>query len=414
MGAVPFGQRSGGLVLPRVQRMDKRFLHRSHAPFAADAWASRGRLFPEPDSTTRSAFGRDRDRILHSAAFRRLKDKTQVFLFVEDDHYRTRLTHTLEVAQIARTIGRLLGLDEDLCEVLALGHDLGHTPFGHAGERALAAGMHRHGGFGHNAQTLRVVTAVERRYAAFDGLNLTWESLEGLVKHNGPLTGPAARGEPDRTVLAYDRRHDLWLDSFAGAEAQVAAIADDIAYDTHDLDDGLRAGLFSFEDLDGIAILEAPLAETRALGSLDRPRAANELVRRLIGVLVADVLEETGRRLAALGPRSADDVRRAGLPLVGFSEPIAVADRALKAFLMARMYRHPDVMAATARAEIIVGDLFAAYCADPMLLPLEWRAHLPAGEDGRARHVADFVAGMTDRYAGAEHGRLFDGGGFVR
>jgi dGTPase len=387
------------------------------ARYACDPGQSRGRLHPEPASRGRNAFRRDCDRVIHSTAFRRLKHKTQVFVFDEGDHYRTRLTHTLEVAQIARALARALGLDEDLAEALALAHDLGHPPFGHAGERALDECLAAFGGFDHNAQTLRVVTALERRYPRFDGLNLTWETLEGLVKHNGPLTdrGGAplgryrAHGIPE-TILRYVRMQDLELWSFAGAEAQVAALADDIAYDAHDIDDGLRADLFGLEEIAAVALPGRIISEVRAAyPALDAARLVHEFIRRLIGLLIEDVVAETGRRLAALDPGSADDVRRAPSGVSGFSPAIAEADRAIKDFLERRMYRHARVMQVMDDAAQVVRELFARYsqCADA--LPPEWsEGLLDLDEAERARRVADFIAGMTDRYALAEHGRLFD------
>jgi dGTPase len=368
-------------------------------------------------SKSRSAFRRDCDRIIHSTAFRRLKHKTQVFVFDEGDHYRTRLTHTLEVTQVARALARRLRLDEDLAEALALAHDLGHPPFGHAGERALDACLGAFGGFDHNAQTLRVVTALERRYPEFDGLNLTWETLEGLVKHNGPLTdrGGApleryrARGVP-ATILDYGRRQDLQLWSFAGVEAQIAAFADDIAYDAHDIDDGLRAGLFGLDDIAAVPLPGKIIGEIRAAHpGLDDHRLVHELIRQLIGLLIDDVVAETSRRLALLAPRSADDVRRAASPVAGFSPKTGEADRAIKSFLKAHMYRHARVMQVMDQASAVVRDLFARYSAEPSDLPPEWQEGL-AGLDAasRARRIADFIAGMTDRYALAEHERLFD------
>ena len=389
----------------------------SRAPYAADPGQSRGRLHPEPVSKSRSAFRRDCDRIIHSTAFRRLKHKTQVFVFDEGDHYRTRLTHTLEVTQIARALARALKLDEDLAEALALSHDLGHPPFGHAGERALDQCLAAFGGFDHNAQTLRVVTALEHRYPEFDGLNLTWETLEGLVKHNGPLTDRAgapigryrAHGVPE-TILDYTRLQDLQLWSLPSVEAQIAAFADDIAYDAHDIDDGLRADLFR---LDEIAAAELPnriVGNIRAsYPSLEGSRLVHEFVRRLIGLLIEDVVAETGRRLAALKPRSADDVRNAPEPVAGFSPAIAEADRAVKSFLKTRMYRHPRVVRVMDDAAGIIRDLFGYYRAHPDALPAEWREGLPgAAEPDQVRRIADFIAGMTDRYALAEHARLFD------
>ncbi len=389
--------------------MSSSFHIRPRAVFAADPAQSRGRLVPEPASPTRTDFQRDRDRILHSSAFRRLKHKTQVFVYHEGDHYRTRLTHTLEVAQIARSIARAFGLDEDLAETLALAHDLGHTPFGHAGERALDACMRNDGGFDHNAQSLRIVTRLERRYAAFDGLNLTWETLEGLVKHNGPLTardGTAlAGGELPMAIAAYAAEQDLQLWSFASAEAQAAAIADDIAYDAHDLDDGLRAGLFDIADLRGVPFLAELLDEIEHLWpGLDRSRTVHELTRRVITRFVEDAIAESGRRLAALGPKSADDIRMAGGPVVAFSPALVEADRAIKDFLYPRMYHHEWVDRVMGQAEQVVRDLFDVYRADCEDMPEDWR---DLG-DGPARAAADFIAGMTDRYALLEHRRLFD------
>jgi dGTPase len=389
----------------------------AHAPYACDPAYSRGRLHAEPGSKSRSAFRRDCDRIIHSTAFRRLKHKTQVFVFDEGDHYRTRLTHTLEVTQVARSLARRLRLDEDLAEALALAHDLGHPPFGHAGERALDACLAAFGGFDHNAQTLRIVTALERRYPNFDGLNLTWETLEGLVKHNGPLTDPSGapldryrlHGVP-RTILDYSRLQDLQLWSFAGAEAQIAAVADDIAYDAHDIDDGLRAELFHIDDIAAAPLPGAIIGEIRAAyPDLDRHRLVHELIRRLIGLLIDDVVAETERRIARVEPQSADAVRRAQMPVVGFSAAMRAGDDAIKAFLKPHMYRHPRVMAVMDQAAGVVRDLFARYSTHPGDLPAEWQDGLAGLDDAaRARHVADFIAGMTDRYALAEHARLFD------
>jgi dGTPase len=389
----------------------------SRALCACDPQSSRGRLHPEPASKSRSAFRRDCDRIIHATAFRRLKHKTQVFVFDEGDHYRTRLTHTLEVAQIARALARRLRLDEDLAEALALAHDLGHPPFGHAGERALDDCMSAFGGFDHNAQTLRVVTTLERRYPDFDGLNLTWETLEGLVKHNGPLTdrdgAPLARyrrhGIP-APILEYSRLQDLQLWSLAGAEAQVAAVADDIAYDAHDIDDGLRAKLFALDELASVPLPGRIVGDIRAgYPRLDRDRLVHELVRQLIGLLIDDVVAETGRRLAKLGPRSADDVRGAAAPVGGFSSAVGEEDRAIKSFLEGRMYRHTRVIKVMDQAAGVVRDLFARYSDRSQDLPADWSESLTGlDEAARARHIADFIAGMTDRYALAEHARLFD------
>ena len=382
------------------------------AAFASDPAASRGRLHPEPESPTRSPFQRDRDRILHSGAFRKLKHKTQVFVYHEGDYYRTRLTHSLEVAQIARSVARCLGLDEDLAEALALAHDLGHTPFGHAGEEALDAAMAPYGGFRHNDQTLRVVTRLERRYADFDGLNLTWETLEGLVKHNGPVL-PCPRGESLGPTLAeLAGATDLMLDRQAGPEAQVAAIADGIAYNNHDIDDGVRAGLFGLEDLRGLPLIGDILARLDArYPTLEPRRLIHEAIRRLIDAMVDDLLAESGARLAALAPRSADDIRAAPDPVIAFGGTMERHDRALRAFLFARMYRHDDVNRETARARRIVADLFAAFLERPERLPEEWRQAAETESPGPARLVADYIAGMTDRYAMAEHHRLFDQAG---
>ncbi len=388
---------------------------RGHAPYATAPARSRGRLFDEPPSPTRTAFERDRDRIIHSAAFRRLKEKTQVFLYDEGDHYRTRLTHTLEVAQIARALARTLRLDEDLAEALALAHDLGHPPFGHAGERALDAAMADYGGFDHNAQSLRVVTKLERRYPNFDGLNLTWETLEGLVKHNGPLTDAdgrpigryAAHGLPF-AIRDHAASQDLELASFAGPEAQAAAIADDIAYDAHDIDDGLRAGLLS---LDGLA--ETPLAGgiLRQIGA-DYPGLAPErmiaaLVRHLISTMIADVVAESRARLDTLAPASAEAIRAAGRPTITFSGAIADADRAIKAMLKTKVYRHRQVMDVMDRMEGVLARLFGRYLDDPAAMPEAWRPSPGDDTTLKARRVADFLAGMTDRYALGEYKRLF-------
>jgi dGTPase len=386
------------------------------SPYAADPARSRGRLRPEEPSPTRTDFRRDCDRIIHSTAFRRLAHKTQVFVFHEGDHFRTRLTHTLEVAQVARSLARALGLDEDLSEALALAHDLGHPPFGHAGERALDRCLKDVGGFDHNAQTLRVLTALERRYAAFDGLNLTWETLEGLVKHNGPLMGrdgtPAARyrgqGIP-QAILDYDRLQPLDLWSFSSAEAQVAALADDIAYDAHDIDDGLRADLFALDDLGEIAFLREILAKVRQESAvIEAARAGHELVRRVITCLIEDVIAESGLRLARLGPASVDDVRVASTPVGAFSTGMAEVDRAIKNFLYPRMYRHPRVARIMSEAETVLSDLFGRYAAHPGDLPADWSHGPETGDEAsRLRRIGDFIAGMTDRYAMIEHARLF-------
>jgi dGTPase len=389
----------------------------ARAPYASAPGRSRGRLHPEPLSATRNVFRRDCDRIIHATAFRRLAHKTQVFVFHEGDHFRTRLTHTLEVTQVARSLARALGLDEDLAEAMALAHDLGHPPFGHAGERALDRCLAAYGGFDHNAQTLRVVTTLEKRYPAFDGLNLSWETLEGLVKHNGPLTladgspiGPyRERGLPHAIAL-HGRTQDLELWSFASAEAQIAAIADDIAYDAHDIDDGLRAGLFALEDLAEVPLIRDILRQIRKEHpTLDPSRLVHELVRRLITQMIEDVTAETGARLRALAPRSADDVRHAAHPVGAFSPAMAEADRAIKGFLYPRMYRHDRIMRIMGDAERLVCALFARYLEQPDDMPAEWAQIVDSGDAAaRSRHIADFIAGMTDRYALMEHARLFD------
>jgi dGTPase len=390
---------------------------RWRAPYASDPQGSRGRLYLEPPSPTRSEFQRDRDRIIHSSAFRRLKHKTQVFVYHEGDHFRTRLTHTIEVSQIARALARSLGLDEDLAEALALSHDLGHTPFGHTGEDVLEARMAAFGGFDHNAQALRIVTRLERRYADYDGLNLTWETLEGLVKHNGPLldsTGNptsryAARGVP-LAILEYNARQDLELATYASGEAQAAAVADDIAYNAHDIDDGLRAGLFDIEALREVEFVDELLQEVdRRHPGLDLSRRIHELVRRVITRFVEDVVSEGERRLAALAPASAEAIRHASSTTIGFSPKMQAADAAIKGFLYPHMYRHPHVMAVREQADSIVNDLFARFMREPEAMPVEWQDDLPREDEGRlARRVADYIAGMTDSYAVLEHRRLFD------
>ncbi len=383
------------------------------AAFACRPEDSRGRDIPEPESPTRTCFQRDRDRIVHAGAFRRLKYKTQVFVYHEGDYYRTRLTHSIEVAQIARSISRALGLNEDLAEAVALAHDLGHTCFGHAGEDALNQGMEPYGGFDHNEQTFRILTLLEQRYAEFDGLNLTWETLEGIVKHNGPLTGPAARkGESvPATVAAYCRdRRDLEVATFASAEAQVAALSDDIAYNTHDIDDGVRAGLFSLDDLSELPLVGPVLAEVRGrYPDLEEGRVIHETIRRLIDLMVSDLLAETRRRIAEAQPDSAAAVRALAAPLVAFSDEMRQNDRALRSFLFVRMYRHYKVNRMTTKAKRVVRELFEHYLARPDCLPDEWQTEArDLAEPERARLVADYIAGMTDRYALDEHAKNFD------
>ena len=380
------------------------------AAYASKPQESRGRLHPEPEHGMRSPYQRDRDRIIHSTAFRRLTHKTQVFVYHEGDHYRTRLTHSLEVAQIARTISRALGLDEDLAETLALAHDLGHTPFGHAGEEALNAEMARFGGFSHNEQTLRILTRLERRYAEFDGLNLTWETLEGIVKHNGPLCGPGFVDRVPPSIAEYDRRHPLALDTFPGAEAQIASLADDIAYNNHDIDDGLRAGLFAVADLSEVPLVGPVFAEVAArYPGIEEPRLIHESIRRVIDRVVGDLIAETRRRLAENRVASAAEVRALPAPVAAFSDEMRQHDRALKEFLFERMYRHYRVNRMSSKARRVVRDLFALYLAEPECLPGEWRALALGPDDPQtARVAADYLAGMTDRFALDEHHRLFD------
>ena len=385
------------------------------APYAADPTRAR-RLVAEPASPTRSEFQRDRDRIVHSTAFRRLAHKTQVFVHDEGDHFRTRLTHTIEVAQIARALARALKLDDDLAEAVALGHDLGHTPFGHTGEDALDACMAPYGGFDHNSHALRIVTELERRYAGFDGLNLTDATLAGLVKHNGPILDGAGRptgryvgrGVP-AAILAADRRQQLGLKRHASLEAQAAALADDVAYDAHDIDDGLRAGLFSLAEIRaGVPFAAGLVAEIESRHpGLEEPRLVHELTRRVITRFIEDAIDESSQRIAAAGVRSPEDVAEAGSALVALSPAFEAADRDVKTFLFSRMYRHPKVQAVREKANAIVRRLFSAYMADPSAMPADWAAKAGAGEEARA--VADYIAGMTDRFAVQEHARLFDG-----
>ncbi|WP_144293015.1 deoxyguanosinetriphosphate triphosphohydrolase [Rhodoligotrophos appendicifer] len=387
------------------------------APFASRAEFSRGRFVTEPEAETRTPFQRDRDRIVHSTAFRRLKHKTQVFVYHEGDHYRTRLTHSLEVSQIARAMSRTLALDEDLTEALSLAHDLGHTPFGHAGERALDACMVHYGGFDHNAQALRIVTRLERRYAAFDGLNLSWETLEGLVKHNGPLVdkdgspcGTYSGKSLPAAITDFAGVRDLALETFASAEAQIASIADDIAYNAHDIDDGLRAGLFDIIDLGDLPLVGEALSDVlRRYPDLERPRLINETVRRVISAMVDDVTTESLKRVRRLKPESADAVRALDQPLIGLSLQLTENNRVLQSFLSRRMYHHEKIRNIMERAQRVVRELFASYMDDPATLPREWRGDFDKVDEAkRARRICDFIAGMTDRFALDEHRRLFD------
>lgn len=381
------------------------------ASYASLSSQSRGRYVPEDPCPMRTCFQRDRDRILHSAAFRRLEYKTQVFINHEGDHYRTRLTHSLEVAQISRSICRFLRLNEDLGEALALAHDLGHTPFGHAGEDGLQEVMSEYGGFDHNAQTLRILTSLEQRYADFDGLNLSWELLEGVAKHNGPLL---SAGQSDahlpRALQEYNRIYDLELYSFAGLEAQVAAIADDIAYNNHDMEDGVRAGLFTLEDLMTLPLVGDIIEHVdMRYGKLDDKRRINEVIRRVINRLADDVLTQTEENIADSGIETAQDVRDLERPLVHFSDEMQDVHVQLKRFLMERMYRHYKVNRMTSKCRRVIKDLFTFFHAEPECLPSPWREQAQAGDiTHRAHVVADFVAGMTDRFALDEHKRIFD------
>jgi dGTPase len=376
------------------------------APYACRPEASLGRAVPEPEGPLRDAFQRDRDRVVHSTAFRRLQHKTQVFFNDEGDHYRTRLTHSLEVAQVARTLARALGVNEDLAEAVALAHDLGHSPFGHAGEAALDEASAAFGGFDHNLQTFRVLTRLERRYAGFDGLNLTLETLEGVVKHNGPLRP----GAVPRAVAEHPLARALDLGTHPPVEAQLAAVADDVAYTNHDLDDGLRAGFIALDELAALALPRPALAEVAArLDGIEPARRVHETIRRLIDAMVRDLVAETRRRLAALDARSPDAVRNAPHPVVAFSQPVAEGLAELRAFLRRRVYRHYKVNRMSLKAKRVVGELFQVLAAAPDCLPDGgWRER--AGEPGSraaAEAVRDYIAGMTDRFALDEHDRLF-------
>jgi dGTPase len=386
----------------------------SLAPFATHAAKSKGRFIAEPISPTRGPYQRDRDRVIHSSAFRRLRNKTQVFIESEGDYFRTRLTHSLEVAQIARAITRNLKIDEDLAEALALAHDLGHTCFGHAGEVALNEMMEPYGGFDHNDQTFRILTLLEKKYAAFDGLNLTWEMLEGIAKHNGPLL-PLKEGKaPPVTIMEFQKKWDLQLEQHAGIEAQIAAFSDDIAYNTHDFDDGYNAGLFEMDELANLPIFRdiVRTAKSKYSGDLEKRRLIHEIVREAIGILVQDLLAETQRRLKRVKPRSAEEVRAAGAPLAGFSPQTLESLDVLRVFLHEHMYRHARVKAMTERAALLVKKLFWALMDKAERLPEPWYRDLikkggDKDETARARMIADYIAGMTDRFAEQEYKRLF-------
>jgi dGTPase len=378
------------------------------APYAEDPSKSRGRRFPEEDSRTRTPFARDRDRIIHTSAFRRLKEKTQVFVAHEGDHFRTRLTHSLEVAQIARSLATALGLDVDLAETIALGHDIGHPPFGHAGEDELEIQMTRFGGFDHNVQTFRVVTELEHRYPDFLGLNLTWETLEGMIKHNGPVIDKLAKPSW-KAISAYNADYDLGLGTWASAEAQVAALSDDIAYNNHDIDDGVQAGLFTLDELMDVPLIGPILAAVRSeRPDLDLRLTRLEAVRRMIGAMVDDVMGETLQRAAATGVASADEVRALDHALVAFSPDMAEDLARLRQFLHARMYRHWRVNRTRSQARRILAEMFVLFLKEPDVLPTEWFARSQnRDEAGRAQIVCDYIAGMTDRFAIEEHKRLF-------
>jgi len=369
---------------------------------------SKGRLVAESESTTRNCFQRDRDRIIHSTAFRRLEYKTQVFVNHEGDHYRTRLTHTLEVSQIARTLARCLGLNEDLAEAVALAHDLGHPPFGHAGEYALSELMEPYGGFDHNAQSLSVVARLERRYPNFDGLNLTWETIEGVVKHNGPLIDAGGDKKLPREIVDYNSKNDLRLDTFASAEAQVAALADDIAYNNHDIDDGLRADLFNMEDMFELPLVGEIFQDViKKHSDIDKARQRHEAVRDLIGHMVNDCLTQTQQQLKEAAPSTVEDIRALDHQVVSFSAEMHAIDRGLKDFLFENMYRHSRVNKMTDQARLVVRDLFELLLAQPEMLPAEWHQQVDGKTEEQTAHVvADYIAGMTDRFANEEHMKL--------
>jgi len=385
------------------------------ASYACKPSETRGRVFKEPETPNRSCYQRDRDRVIHSSSFRRLKHKTQVFVYHEGDHFRTRLTHSLEVAQIARSISRSMHLNEDLAEALALAHDLGHPPFGHIGESVLNECMKGYDGFDHNAQALRLLTRLEHRYASFEGLNLTWETLEGLAKHNGPLVDAPIDAKNPPADLPFGFRdylpeNDLEIHTYASAEAQIAALADDIAYSSHDLDDGLRAGLFELDELKRIPVVMQLIDEVKwTYPGAPKDVMIHELVRRLINRMVADLMVESGKRITALAPKTPDDIRNAGQPTISFGYEMQQAVKELKGFLFERMYRHYLVNRMGSKAKRVVTDLFNLYISEPECLPTEWSAR--AGERNSAetaRVVADFIAGMTDRFAFREHAKLFD------
>ena len=381
-------------------------------PYSTNYNVSKGRLYKETESSSRTPYMRDRDRLIHSAAFRRLEHKTQVFVHHEGDNFRSRLTHTIEVAQIARTISRHLGLDQDLAETIALAHDLGHTPFGHAGEEALNSSMSTYGGFDHNAQTLRIVTQLERKYAQFDGLNLTWESLEGIVKHNGPLKKniPTAIKEYQKFVRKMNIQHDLILKSFPGPEAQVAGIADDIAYCNHDIDDGIRAGLFTIDEISQISHINEIINSIKNNWSkIENRRLIHETIRKLISNMIDDVIKESELILKKADFQTVNEIRSLDYPVIKFSKEMHRNNEILRNFLFKKMYKHTIVNRMTTKAKDIVKDLFKAFNSDFSILPLEWRNRVDSvNKSHRQRIISDYIAGMTDRYAIMEHKRIFD------
>lgn len=396
--------------LAQVQTVPYNMNMSNLAPYASHPEASRGRLISEPECTMRTCYQRDRDRIIHSAAFRRLEYKTQVFVNHEGDHYRTRLTHSLEVSQLARSMSRCLKLNEDLAEALALAHDLGHTPFGHAGEDGLNEAMAAFGGFDHNAQTIRILTQLEARYAAFDGLNLTWEALEGIAKHNGPLKGAGITKPLPRALKHYTDKHDLALETYASLEAQIASLADDIAYHNHDIEDGLRAGFFTLDELAGLPLLGDIIASvSREHPTMGSYRTAHEVIRRMINRMVADLLAATRHTIAEAGITSVEQVRSLGRATACFSPEMDEANRIIKDFLFSHMYRHYKVNRMASKARRVVAQLFAFFLEEPECLPTQWRALAGGkGTQQTAETVADYIAGMTDRFALEEHARIFD------
>ena len=375
------------------------------AEYASLSSESKGRLFNEKPAEGRTLYQRDRDRILHSGAFRKLQYKTQVFVYHEGDYYRTRLTHTIEVAQIARSLSRTLKFNEDLSEAIALSHDLGHTPFGHAGEEVLNKFMEAYGGFNHNEQALRILTKIERRYPGFDGLNLTFETLDGIIKHNGPI-----KGRPTVFMSDLTKSLQLNLSTFGSGEAQLAAIADDVAYNAHDVDDGLRAQIFTIRDLESLALVSPIMSKIQCeFGDIEDSRLISELVRQIVNTLVEDIISESTRRLYEIQPAHSEDIKNSKQPVVAFSEKLTPRIRELREFLFARMYRHYKVNRMASKAKRVIGELFDLFMEEPSVLPDEWRFLGKRNvKSHQARLIADYIAGMTDRYALLEYDRLFD------